>query len=440
MIPFSPRCRPKTPSVAACAACLVAAACFSATARAAEPPAPAEKDKPREQQYARLAVLDFRTGDQVTVSDGVVLADTVRGECHKAGRIRLVDHDIVFDLMDREMMKETLSEKDWAATTECDQVRCLVKIGRSLDVSKMVGGFVANFGGERWVLTIRLVDVNTQKQERYFNRDLTGGKAALLDLAREGARELLGVTPEVRDPGGRTAGPQPEGRTLTLDLGGGVTMELVRIEAGSFQMGSNDGDSDEKPMRSVRISKPFYLGKTEVTQAQWKAVMGNDPSFFKGDDLPVEQVSWDDAREFCRKLSLKVRREIRLPTEAEWEYACRAGGTGKWCFGDREFDLQDYAWYGDNAGGKTHPVGTRKPNAWGLYDMHGNVWEWCQDWYGTYATGSMTDPGGPGTGEGRVLRGGSWLDPPSRLRSAFRIRYAPDNRYFNGGFRVASGT
>jgi formylglycine-generating enzyme required for sulfatase activity len=182
-------------------------------------------------------------------------------------------------------------------------------------------------------------------------------------------------------------------------------------------MGSPDSDkgrqvSDEKPQHRVRITKPFYLGKYLVTQEQWEAVMGNNPSHFKGPKNPVEQVSWDDCQQFLRQAQREVGvrgGKFQLPTEAQWEYACRAGSTTRYCFGDDESGLGEYAWYDKNSGNKTHPVGEKKPNAWGLYDMHGNVWEWCQDWYdgGYYANSPTDDPTGPGSN--RVLRGGSWF-------------------------------
>ncbi len=152
----------------------------------------------------------------------------------------------------------------------------------------------------------------------------------------------------------------------------------------------------------------------------------------------MEQVSWDDAQEFLGKLNLMEKTNTyRLPTEAEWEYACRAGSTTRFCFGDEEAELEDYAWYEENSEGKTHPVGQKQPNAWGLYDMHGNVWEWCQDWYGDYPAGPVTDPRGPDTGEYRVLRGGSWGNDSRNLRSAVRDYNNPDFRHYNFGFRVA---
>jgi len=226
-------------------------------------------------------------------------------------------------------------------------------------------------------------------------------------------------------------------KKLAVDLGGGVKLEMVLIPAGEFKM----GDDNAKPVHKVRITKPFYLGKYEVTQEQWQAVMGDNPSSFKGPKNPVVNGSWDDCQQFLVKLNAKVRTQggkFALPTEAQWEYACRAGSTTKYCFGDDEKQLGEYAW-NDNSGRKTHPVGEKKPNAFGLYDMHGNVWEWCQDWYGEeyYANSPADDPTGPDSGNDRVLRGGSWVNGPYLTRSANRFRIAPYNRSNVVGFRVA---
>jgi formylglycine-generating enzyme required for sulfatase activity len=210
-------------------------------------------------------------------------------------------------------------------------------------------------------------------------------------------------------------------------------MEFVRIQAGSFMMGSNNGDSDEKPVHRVTISNGFEMGKYEVTQLQWRAIMGNNPSYFKGcNSCPVEQVSWDDVQEFINKLNAKNDGyEYRLPTEAEWEYACRAGTTGGYAG-----NLDSMAWYDSNSGDKTHPVGTKQPNAWGLYDMHGNVWEWCQDWYGAYPSNAVTDPAGARSGSYRVIRGGGWGSGAQDCRAADRYGYAPDVRNGDLGFRL----
>jgi formylglycine-generating enzyme required for sulfatase activity/serine/threonine protein kinase len=221
------------------------------------------------------------------------------------------------------------------------------------------------------------------------------------------------------------------GRTQ-LDLGRGVRMELVFIAPGEFLMGSNESNY-EKPIHTVRITRGFWMGKYEVTQEQWEAVMGNNPSNFKGAQNPVEKVSWNNATEFCRKTG------TRLPTEAEWEYACRAGTTTKYSSGDSDSDLNGVAWYFGNSGRQTHTVGQKAANPWGLYDMHGNVWEWCADWYADsyYQNSPGNDPTGPPSGSARVLRGGSWYDSPGVCRSAFRNWFTPDYRNFNFfGFRV----
>jgi formylglycine-generating enzyme required for sulfatase activity len=220
-------------------------------------------------------------------------------------------------------------------------------------------------------------------------------------------------------------------------------MTFALIPAGKFQMGSEgpNADEDENPVHPVRISQAFYLGTTEVTQEHWKAIMGkdNNPSDFKGDDLPVETVSWNDTQKFVRQLNAKEGGgKYRLPTEAEWAYAARAGTTTAYSFGDDASELGKYAWYDGNSGGKTHPVGQLKANGWGLHDMHGNVWEWCQDGDGEFGnTEPPPNPIGPLTGSLRVNRGGSWYFSASFCRSAFRNWYSPAYRDYALGFRVA---
>jgi formylglycine-generating enzyme required for sulfatase activity len=231
-------------------------------------------------------------------------------------------------------------------------------------------------------------------------------------------------------------------KELTLDLGNNVTMKLVRIPAGKFLMGSPESEkhrATNEVQHEVTISKPFYMGVYEATQAQWQAVMGTNPSQFKGDNRPVEMVSWDDCQSFCNELSAKVGRTIRLPTEAEWEYACRAGTKTSYYFGDDVSQLARYAWYDDNSDMQTHDVGGKIPNAWGLYDMHGNVWEWCQDRYGAYSAGSQTDPTGLPDGSLGVFRGGGSNISAYYCRVAFRgiAKHAPDFRGGSGGFRLA---
>jgi formylglycine-generating enzyme required for sulfatase activity len=225
-------------------------------------------------------------------------------------------------------------------------------------------------------------------------------------------------------------------------------MKLVLIPAGDFMMGSPDSDwsgdvqKSEKPQHWVGIVEPFYLGICEVTQEQYLREMGKNPSRFMGNpQRPVETVSWNDAMKFCRRLSKKEGVTYRLPTEAEWEYACRGGTTTRFSFGDDRDDLGDYAWWGGNSQATTHPVGQKRPNAWGLYDMHGNVFEWCADWYADdyYSRSFIVDPSGPGSGQLRLLRGGSWCGamPGYFFRSAGRYFKGPGCRFDNIGFRVA---
>ena len=229
-----------------------------------------------------------------------------------------------------------------------------------------------------------------------------------------------------------------QGTRLAPRLTNSVGMEFILIPAGTFTMGAIDSYPDEQPIRTVHISRPFYLGKYEVTQAQWEAVMGYNPSAWRGQrNLPVEQVSWEDVQEFLRRLNTEEGRiRYRLPTEAEWEYAARAGTTTVYSFGNDVSRLDEYAWYGGNAAHTSHPIGQLKPNAWGLHDMHGNVWEWVYDWYEPYPTGTVTDPQGPAAGLNRVFRGGGRSNVAWRCRSSSRGYRPPESRLDAVGFRV----
>ena len=194
----------------------------------------------------------------------------------------------------------------------------------------------------------------------------------------------------------------------------------------------------EKPAHDEMLTKPFYMGKYDITQEQYQQLVGSNPSNFKGKDSPVEHVSWDDAQAFCKKLSELTHEAVRLPTEAEREYSCRAGTVTTFYAGDAESNLVRVAWYKANSKNTTHPVGRKESNAFGLYDMHGNVWQWCQDWYAEdyYGKSPAKDPEGPGRGDARLLRGGSWYNGPMNCRSAYRGRIDPGRRYGRLGFRV----
>ena len=225
-----------------------------------------------------------------------------------------------------------------------------------------------------------------------------------------------------------------------------IGLQLRLIPEGTFIRGEGSG------AHSVTLSKPFYLGIYPVTQQQYKKVMGENPSYFQGikvggdsSNHPVEEVTWENAVEFCKKLSelpeeQKAGRVYRLPTEAEWEYACRAGSNTAFSFGENSELLGDYAWYDENSYQRRHPVGEKKSNACGLYDMLGNVWEWCSDWYGEYPTKAVLDPVGAKVGSDRVFRGGSWRTRAACCQSAFRIRCDPSLQRNDLGFRVAMST
>lgn len=226
-------------------------------------------------------------------------------------------------------------------------------------------------------------------------------------------------------------------------------MEFALIPAGAFIMGADplleQASANESPRHSVSISRAFYLGRYEVTQAQWARVMGVNPSKFKGPDYPVDSVSWLEALEFILRLNKEEgHRRYRLPTEAEWEYAARAGASGAYAFGEEEEKLELYAVYEENSGadslhGGPRPVGSLRPNAWGLYDMHGNVWEWVADRYGRnyYLSSPHQDPPGPGAGTQRLVRGGGWSSPAEQCRAAVRVPHAPDWRHPSLGLRLA---
>jgi formylglycine-generating enzyme required for sulfatase activity len=251
---------------------------------------------------------------------------------------------------------------------------------------------------------------------------------------------------------GETSGKSVGG--TVKEVTNSVGMKLVLIPKGTFTMGSpveEVGSNNDEQQHQVTVSKDYYLGVTEVTQGQYEKVMGVNPSYFqkrvirKSDSsmYPVEQVWWENAVEFCKRLSelpeeKKAGRVYRLPTEAEWEYACRAGSKTAFYFGDDSELIGAYAWHPANSGDQTHPVGEKKPNAWGLYDMHGNVWEWCSDWYGDYPEGAVTDPVGPEEGSYRVYRGGSWCYELAYCRSASRFWWDPSIRVSGlNGFRVS---
>ena len=235
-------------------------------------------------------------------------------------------------------------------------------------------------------------------------------------------------------------GSSTSGSVITIPVKGGVSIEMVKVEAGSFDMGATsemqNPYSDEKPVHRVTLTNNYYVGKYEVTQALWQAVMGSNPSIFKGDDLPVEEVSWKDCQKFITKLNAMTGKRFRLPSEAEWEYAARGGKKSRGYLYSGSNAIGDVAWYEGNSSFMTHAVGTKQPNELGIYDMTGNVWEWCQDRYGSYSSSPQTNPTGAVGGSRRVFRGGSWSYSARRCCTSSRSGYSPGYRRYDLGLRL----
>ena len=285
-------------------------------------------------------------------------------------------------------------------------------------------------------LSVKVYEIAQKpKNERqpFYNRlasQFAEGNYFSLELSRKVVESLVsGLTGEVLE------GAQPESRNRLIQVGN-VQFEMVHVEGGTFRMGATeeqgeDAYDDENPVHRVTLSS-YLIGKHEVTQALWEEVMGSNPSYNKqGGDYPVEHVSWDDCQGFIGKLNARTGMKFRLPTEAEWEYAARGGNRSKGYKYAGSGNLDEVGWYGGNSGKHTHPVGEKKPNELGLYDMSGNVWEWCQDWYGDYTDEAQTNPTGPQSGGDRVLRGGSGWFSARVCRVSNRFNFDPG---FRGGF------
>jgi formylglycine-generating enzyme required for sulfatase activity len=277
---------------------------------------------------------------------------------------------------------------------------------------------------------VLLGDITTRLPVQYPSEEL---RRALERMRYEGLIHFEGVFVE-----NSSVIWLPPPKDIAPHITNSIGMEFVLIPAGQFLMGSDDGYRDEPPIHKVTISQPFFLSIYAVTQREGEAVMGNNPSAFKGaPNRPVEMVSWQDVQEFIRKLHTREGgTKYRLPTEAEWEYAAHAGSTTAYSFGDNPSYLREYVWYNENSNNMTHPVGQLKPNAWGLYDVYGNVREWVQDWYGDYSAGSVKDPQGRSSGSLRVVRSSRWCDNAWSCRSAARAHGSPDSNDGVIGFRL----
>jgi len=378
----------------------------------------------QEAQTYNVAVVDMKVSGGIPETYALAFTDRLRHELFNTG---------VFSVMERSEMEEILTEQGFQLSG-CTTDQCYIEAGRILNVDHIVAGSVCQIGS-LYSINLRLISVETAKTEKSVVVDYQGEvEQVLASQMKEAALELAG-----KEGGGKASIVSSSLSLQTID-GPLPGMTFAKILAGFFIMGSNDGNSDEKPVHEEHI-KSFYMMTTEVTQDQWFAIMGSNPSYFRGDNLPVENVSWNDCQEFIKKLNQKdYGKNYRLPSEAEWEYACRAGTTTKFYSGNSNLDLDGISWHSGNFDDKTHPVGQKRANAWNLYDMSGNVWEWCQDWCHDSYSGAPNDGSSWGSpkSDSRVLRGGSWFHNPKGCRSSYRYGVDPDGRgNGHGGFRLA---
>jgi len=389
------------------------------------PPASAQKE------LSKIAVWDLVAG-KLTPSYAQDLTALLASEVSKLETYEVYSQDNVRTLAGWTEERMPLG---------CTESKCLTALVQ-MDISKLISGRVRKIGNT-YSMSLNLFDTQSVRAEEIIPEECKS-EVELIPLVRQVVRKRSGIEVAQAEVGEKVPGKAPTG--LPSPLPGSpftdpVTgMEFVFIKGGCFDMGDTfgDGEADEKPVHQVCVDD-FYLGKYEVTQGQWEKVMGDNPSRFKGRDNPVERVSWNDVQQFIDHLNIQSGRKYRLPTEAEWEYAARSGGEKeKYAGTSQESELGQYAWYYINSGKQTHPVGQKNPNALGLHDMSGNVWEWCSDWYGEnyYKGRPRINPEGPGNGVNRVLRGGSWFDDPGWMRAAFRYGFPPPTPNSLFGFRL----
>ena len=367
----------------------------------------------QEKEKINAAVLDLKARG-VSESTSSIISDALRGELFKYEK---------FKIMNREDMKEVMEEQSLQNSGVCDTKECYVEIGLVLGVEKIITGSVGKIG-TTYTLTIKVIDIESAENEKIINSKKKGSEDLLLEMIENVGRELSGLKKkEVKKKKNKTKNKEK----IPVFKG------MIFVEGGSFDRKGN----------KVTVSD-YYISKYEVTQKEWKEIMANNPSKFKGENLPVERVSWNDIQEYLKKLNKKTGGNYRLPTEAEWEFAARGGNKSRGYKYSGSDDIDDVAWYDKNSYDKgsnhsdygTHSVGSKKSNELGIYDMSGNVWEWCNDWYGNYANGSVTNSKGPSSGSSRVERGGSWYNYAGYSTVASRDGDKPSQRYDIIGFRV----
>ena len=356
-----------------------------------------------------------------------------------------------FKLAGSDLTAQTQPRKDLN-----DRNCALIKVGIGLQGVQFEGGIMGNVEnktGEYWVYMPQGTRQLKVKHTNYAPVMVTFADYGVEKLESNRTYELIvvtypqyaitqNVTNQSLDSQQSTPQTHPtvSDNTISIPVKDGISIDMVRVEAGTFTMGATaemkEPWEDEKPTHRVTLTNDYYIGKYEVTQALWQAVMGHNPSYFKSDNLPVESVSWDDCQDFLSKLNRITGKTFRLPTEAEWEYAARGGNKSRGYQYSGSNNLLDVAWFWDNSGCRTHAVGTKQANELGIYDMSGNVWEWCQDWYGYYSSSSQTNPTGANSGARRVYRGGSWYFDARYCRSSCRNSSSPDRRSYCLGLRL----
>ena len=357
-----------------------------------------------------------------------------------------VSHTPGYEGYDRVDMSQINREQNFQRTGMVSDAD-IKEIGKMTGASSIVVAEAAAYGSDdRIIIVAKIINIETGRIENTAKPKVASPSDNSMEKAcNEVVSELLGNIRTTAGGGSytqtRPVGGQSTGAATITITAGNVSFEMIKVEAGSFIMGcTNEQGSDcydsENPSHRVTITQDYYIGKYEVTQELYEAVMGVNPSRWKAYNRPVEMVSWNDAQEFCAELSRMTGRRFTLPTEAEWEYAARGGKKNTNAKYSGSSSVNNVAWYDGNSGNQTHPVGTLRPNELGIYDMSGNVWEWCQDWYGSYSSTSQTDPAGPGSGSDRVLRGGSWGSGARGCRVAYRFNITPDYRSNYFGFRI----
>ena len=395
-----------------------------------------------EQKLPRLAVVEFEINDNMNkklINDAVSVRNNVESNIIKIGKYDVIARAEIDKLLENQKIQvSSISSKE------------NIKKLQLQNISYLVTGTVDAMDSD-YLVSIRMLDIATGK---FIHSDEEFMSNSSSDVYK-GVKTLVGRFVNNLTGSGDVIVSSKKNNTIKNYSGNeNVSEDFVFVEGGTFLMGSTSGDNDERPVHTVTLNN-FYICKHEVTQAEWKAVMGSNPSYFSGDNRPVEKVSWNAAIEYCVRRSLAEgltpcyrgsegnftcdfsANGYRLPTEAEWEYAAQGGN--KSYIGTKysgSNDIDSVAWHNGNSGSVTHDVMTKLPNVLGIYDMSGNVWEWCWDWYGNYSSSDQTNPVGASSGSGRVVRGGSWYYYASNCCVANRYYDSPGNTYYYHGFRV----